>query len=103
MRNVAGSDGFGNCVGGIVFEWSDEWWKMSESNRDSWWVHDTSASWGMGAYAFDAKAGKNMNEEWFGLVGLSDEEIENGINKRIPRKVFYVMRELWVEKTEKSQ
>ena len=49
-----------------------------------------------------------MNEEWFGIVSLS-EELENsspalaagqagggqGLNKRIPRKAYYVVREFW--------
>jgi hypothetical protein len=35
-----------------------------------------------------------MNEEWFGIVALS-EELENGLNKRIPRKAYYVIREFW--------
>jgi hypothetical protein len=35
-----------------------------------------------------------MNEEWFGVVGLS-EELDNGINKRAPRKAYYVIREFW--------
>jgi hypothetical protein len=32
-----------------------------------------------------------MNEEWFGLVSLSEEK-ENGINKRIPKKAFYTLQ-----------
>ncbi|MFH2136923.1 MAG: glycoside hydrolase family 2 TIM barrel-domain containing protein [Candidatus Omnitrophota bacterium] len=95
-KNLAGNEGIGNCIGGAVFEWTDEWWKTSESDRDSWLVHDTSAGWGMGAYDFDARAGKNMNEEWFGIVALS-EELEDGINKRIPRKAYFELRELWKE------
>ncbi|MBI4972720.1 MAG: hypothetical protein HZC16_02745, partial [Candidatus Omnitrophica bacterium] len=45
---------------------------------------------------FDIKAkdNKNMNEEWFGIVALS-EELESGLNKRIPRKAYYVVREFW--------
>ncbi|MBU0633962.1 MAG: hypothetical protein KKB82_05620 [Candidatus Omnitrophica bacterium] len=93
-NNLAGGPGEGNCLGGAIFEWTDEWWKTSDSDRDSWSVHDTSATWGMGAYTFDAAAGKNMNEEWFGIVAL-EPELESGINKRVPRKAYYVMRELW--------
>ena len=100
--NSAGGEGIGNCVGGAIFEWTDEWWKTSESDRDSWLVHDTTAGWGMGAYNFDAKAGKNMNEEWFGIVALS-EDLENGINKRIPRKAYFVLQELWVEQESKGK
>jgi hypothetical protein len=35
-----------------------------------------------------------MDEEWFGIVALS-EQIEDGLNKRIPRKAYYVIREFW--------
>ena len=102
QKNMANSEGMGNCLGGVIFEWTDEWWKTSDSDRDSWSKHDTFAGWGMGAYAFDAKAGKNMNEEWFGIVALSPE-LENGINKRTPRKAYYVLRKLWNEKYKKEE
>jgi hypothetical protein len=94
-ENMPGGQGAGNCLGGVVFEWSDEWWKSSESDRDSWLVHDNVAAWGMGSYDFDAKADKNMNEEWFGVVAVDPELDANGLNKRIPRKAYYVLRKLW--------
>ena len=96
-QNLAGNkEGVGNCLGGTVFEWTDEWWKSNESDQASWSVHDTHAGWSNGSYYFDIKAegNKNMNEEWFGIVALSDE-LESGINKRIPRKGYYVIREFW--------
>ena len=102
QKQMANAEGVGNCVGGTIFEWTDEWWKTSDSDRDSWSVHDTFAGWGMGAYAFDAKAGKNMNEEWFGIVSVSPE-MENGINKRTPRKAYYVLRQLWNAKYIKKE
>ncbi|MFH1460679.1 MAG: hypothetical protein ABIG64_09975 [Candidatus Omnitrophota bacterium] len=102
-KNLAGTDkGMGNCLGGVIFEWTDEWWKTSDCDRNSWFIHDTAAGWGMGSYDFDAKAGKNMNEEWFGIVALS-EELEAGINKRKPRKAFYVLRQLWNEKYQSKK
>jgi len=95
-ENLANSKGEGNCLGGAIFEWTDEWWKNKEYDPQSWLVHDTGSNWSNGAYFFDIKVqgNKNMNEEWFGLVSLS-EELENGLNKRIPRKSYYVIREFW--------
>ena len=89
-------NGEGNCLGGASFEWSDEWWKHDESNPDSWKAQDTLAGWSNGSYYFDIKAkdNMNMNEEWFGVVSLSPE-LENGLNKRIPRKAYYVIRDFW--------
>lgn len=89
-------EGAGNCLGGTIFEWTDEWWKHNECDQASWSVHDTAAGWSNGSYYFDIKApeNKNMNEEWFGIVALS-QELENGKNIRIPRKAYYVLREFW--------
>ena len=88
--------GAGNCIGGTVFEWTDEWWKHSPDNPETWKVHDTESGWSNGSYYFDIRAqgNMNMNEEWFGIVGLG-EQLENGLNKRIPRKAYYVIREFW--------
>lgn len=96
-QNLANNkEGEGNCLGGAMFEWSDEWWKNKEFEAQSWSIHDTGSNWSNGAYYFDVKVegNKNMNEEWFGLVTLS-EELENGLNKRQPRKSYYVIREFW--------
>lgn len=96
-ENLATSkSGAGNCLGGTMFEWTDEWWKHNPSDPAGWKIHDTEAGWSNGSYYFDIKAenGKNMNEEWFGIVSLS-EELENGLNKRTPRKAYYVIREFW--------
>src|SRR3990167_5309064 len=104
-ENLAGNkEGMGNCLGGTMFEWTDEWWKHSEHDPESWSAHDTGANWSQGSYYFDIKAkeNKNMNEEWFGIVTLS-EEIEGGINRRIPRKAYYVVREFWKNPITKSK
>jgi len=82
----------GNVLGGVTFEWVDEWWKYNESYEEEWAIHNTEANWSHGAYFYDirAKDNLNMNEEWFGLVGLS-EEIIDGLNKRLPKKSYYAL------------
>ncbi|MDD4939515.1 MAG: hypothetical protein PHE18_01670 [Candidatus Omnitrophica bacterium] len=96
-ENLAGvKKGAGNCIGGTLFEWTDEWWKHNESFASDWQVHNTEPGWSSGSYYFDIQAPRNMNmnEEFFGITALS-EELENGINKRIPKKGYYVIREFW--------
>ena len=62
-----GHGGVGNALGGIVFQWSDGWWKyLQEEDLD---VHNTNASWPNGGYWRDFDEGQNnMNEEWFGIT-----------------------------------
>jgi endo-1,4-beta-mannosidase len=96
-QNLAkNKEGAGNCIGGTMFEWTDEWWKHNDASPETWPLHDVESNWSNGSYYFDIKAAgnKNMNEEWFGIVALS-EELEGGLNKRIPRKAYYVVREFW--------
>ncbi len=97
--NRAGGNGEGNSLGGFIFEWNDEWWKHDEFMPASWYVHDTVGDWSSGGYYFDIGAPNNMNinEEWWGIVAL-DPELENGINKRILRKVYYELQKMWQAK-----
>jgi hypothetical protein len=90
-------EGEGNCLGGTMFEWTDEWWKHDGGDPESWKVHDTVSNWSNGSYYFDiqVQGNKNMNEEWFGIVALSEDEMDAGLNKRLPRKAYYVIREFW--------
>jgi len=97
LANLAGDpQGAGNCLGGAMFEWTDEWWKHNEWDAAAASRHDTESNWSNGAYYLDIKAERNMNmnEEWFGIVRLSEEK-EDGIDKRTPRKAYYEIRELW--------
>jgi beta-galactosidase/beta-glucuronidase len=94
--NRIGKGGVGNSLGGCIFEWSDEWWKHDENMAASWYVHNTEGDWSNGGFYFDigAPSNLNVNEEWWGIVALSPE-IENGINKRIPRQAYYDLQKLW--------
>jgi len=93
-NNSYGKDEAGNCIGGYIFEWRDEWWKWGQSkNLD---VHDLTASWGNGGYAFDFDPIKknNMNEEWFGICRLGPPN-ENGVSIAEPRMAYYVIAEIF--------
>ncbi|MCL2144707.1 MAG: hypothetical protein FWH43_04355 [Endomicrobia bacterium] len=84
--NLAGiEDGAGNALGGVVFEWVDEWWKSGPSSDPSY--HDVESQWN-GPF-LDGKA----YEEWFGICSQG-----NGMQspfKRQLRKSYFMYRELW--------
>jgi beta-glucuronidase len=83
LDNSAGfADGSGNSVGGIAFEWLDEWWKDYSPSK-----HDTKAD------VVGPFPGGYYFEEWFGVFGQG-----NGVQSpylREPRKVYYTYKELW--------
>ncbi|MFH1478647.1 MAG: hypothetical protein ABIG92_02590 [Candidatus Omnitrophota bacterium] len=94
-KNTYKGSGVGNCVGGFVFEWTDEWWKYNEYSSSGWYIHDIVSSWSNGAYYFDIKAPNNfnINEEWWGICSL--EKREGALDERKPTKAYFVLKELW--------
>lgn len=91
--NLAGiKNGAGNAMGGVIFEWSDEWWKAGASTDP--WFHDTDSQWA-GPF-LDGRA----YEEWFGLCGLGNGS--NSTFKRQLRKSYFMYRDLWKKYNNKS-
>ncbi len=89
----AGKGRVGNAVGGLVFQWSDGWWKFGQESRLT--IHDTNASWPNGGYAEDFREGENnMNEEWWGITakGFPDSR---GLYEVYPRAAYYALREVF--------
>ena len=83
LYNSAGyEDGAGNSVGGMAFEWLDEWWKDYSPS-----IHDTKAD------AVGPFPGGYYFEEWVGIFGQGDGSQSPYL--REPRKVYYTYKELW--------
>jgi beta-glucuronidase len=84
--NMAGvKGGSGGALGGIIFEWSDEWWKLEGDSDPN--VHDEATNSDMpfmdgGGY-----------EEWFGIAGIGDGK--DSVFKRQLRKAYFAYRKLW--------
>ena len=91
-RNAAANGGAGNAIGGLQFEWADEWWKLGQSVNLN--THDTTASWSNGAFQYDIKAGNNMNEEWFGICSIREEE-KDGAHLVTPRAAYFALKDVW--------
>lgn len=83
--NVAGAPhGVGNSLGGVVFEWTDEWWKNYEPYK-----HDRKSD------AIGPFPGGFYYEEWFGITGQG-----NGTQSpflRQLRKTYFVYKDMWTK------
>ncbi len=92
--NLAGRRGEGNGIGGVVFEWMDEWWKGTQKN--SWGnpdTHETDCDNPNAPYDDGCS-----NEEWFGIFGQGD-----GVSSpflREPRKIYDTMKQVWTKKED---
>jgi len=78
-------DSVGNSLGGVAFEWLDEWWKNYEPYR-----HDKKSE------AIGPFAGGYYFEEWFGIHGQGKGK--HSPFMRQPRKVYQLYKEMWKSK-----
>ncbi len=81
-ENLSSIDQDNVCLGGVIFSWRDGWYK---SSRGEYSDHDTQSDWRNGAYE-----DPNMNEEWWGIVGISEDPEE-----RILREAYDAIANLW--------
>jgi len=75
----------GNSIGGIIFQYVDEWWKAGDSPR----THCTKSSWGA---PFPDNA---AHEEWFGVVGQGSGE--NSPFERHLRQAYFMYKKYWAD------
>ncbi|MDD4980048.1 MAG: glycoside hydrolase family 2 TIM barrel-domain containing protein [Candidatus Omnitrophica bacterium] len=81
-HNMAFQHGAGNALGGVVFEWLDEWWKAYEP-----FLHDTK-----GLFTGPFPDGF-MHEEWLGLSGQGDGKLSPFLRQL--RQSYYTYKKLW--------
>lgn len=89
--NRPGGAGEGSAIGGVLFEWIDEWWKTSKG--DSWGdpnKHNT-----QGDFEGPFPDGW-MHEEWLGIFGQGDGSQSHFL--REPRKIYEAIKKAWKEK-----
>jgi tetratricopeptide (TPR) repeat protein len=75
-------DGIGNSIGGVAFEWLDEWWKNYEPA-----IHDKKSD------VIGPFPGGYYYEEWFGLLAQGDGKSSPYLRQL--RKVYFAYKELW--------
>ncbi len=80
--NMAFGEGEGNALGGVVFEWLDEWWKAYEPA-----LHDTK-----GLFTGPFPDGY-MHEEWLGVCGQGNGKLSPFLRQL--RQSYYMYKRLW--------
>jgi beta-galactosidase len=85
VYNSAGNPGAGNSIGGMVFEWLDEWWK--DTRGDPLSSHSEEPTFEM------AFPDGFSQEEWLGIVGQGNGSKSPFL--RQPRKAYYALKDLW--------
>jgi beta-glucuronidase len=81
-NNLAFKNGAGNSIGGVAFEWLDEWWKAYEP-----YIHDSKGLWS-GPFPDGF-----MHEEWLGLCGQGDGKSSPFLRQL--RKAYYTYKKMW--------
>ncbi len=81
-QNSAFEGNNGNSIGGVIFEWLDEWWKAYEPT-----FHDTK-----GLFTGPFPDGY-MHEEWLGLLAQGDGKASPFLRRL--RKSYYMYKKAW--------
>ena len=84
VYNSGGRRGIGNSIGGLHFEWLDEWWKSYEPS-----LHDATKNW-----AGPFPDGWNY-EEWLGVAGQGDGRHSPFLRQL--KKSYFMYQELWTK------
>lgn len=86
--NMAGAAGEGNVIGGILFEWMDEWWKSGKDyGPNAAWRQNVS-----GDMVFPYRDGW-AHEEWYGVIGQGDGSGSPYLRQL--RQAYFVLQEIW--------
>ncbi|MDD5066525.1 MAG: hypothetical protein PHF84_05710 [bacterium] len=97
-KQVIGRNTGSLCLGGCLFEWTDEWWKFEYGDPR---IHEPEGTWANTAwFDYDPANPNNVQEEWFGILRISTNTNFGTINQRIPRKAYHKLKDLWNPKVE---
>ncbi len=81
-NNMAFAEGAGNAIGGVAFEWLDEWWKGYEPA-----MHDRKGTW-IGPFPDGT-----MHEEWLGFCGQGNGKLSPFLRQL--RKAYFYYKKAW--------
>ncbi len=74
------------CIGGTVFEFTDEWWKDTNP-----FTHD------YGGYNTGSHPDGYSNEEWWGIIAVTPDTDNDGLDEWRARPAYYMFQRNWKE------
>jgi beta-glucuronidase len=87
-RNIGGGPGAGNSVGGVLFEWVDEWWKAGPPPQYNAAIQDI-----VGQFGGPFPDGWSY-EEWYGVAGQGNGK-HSPFMRQLRQSYFVFKNELW--------
>lgn len=73
----------GNAIGGVAFEWADEWWKAGEPSRQA----------EVGSVGRQGVGAAGWSQEYCGIASQGDGKLSPFLRQL--RKVYFVYQKLW--------
>lgn len=91
-ENSYGKGYAANSLGGFVFQWEDDWWKVGQDYDLD--VHNTTATWPQASYYDYVPGENNMNEEWWGINGIQAAEPDGFFHMR-HRTAYFMLKDVF--------
>ena len=90
--------GYANSIGGIVNEWTDQWYKFDYDQvlGDQIYEHTTIPRWADPGFWYDYTDGEeNVTAEWMGITSQGPAKYRTWFRQKHPRAAYYALQHIW--------
>ena len=90
--------GQANSIGGIVNEWTDQWYKFNYDAvlGDQIYEHTTIPHWSDEGFWYDFTWGEeNVTAEWMGITSQGPAKYRDWFRQKLPRAAYFALQHIW--------